>query len=128
MVDCRAGLPGRLIPILHNLRGQDVPIELPHTVYVGHWEGQERVFRDMRACQDLNVRYGQEKVAVSNRPQERKPSKSRGKTRLGSRLCARRAGKPQSPSNRNSSWFGRNGWPPRARFRGFACRREGIGW
>jgi hypothetical protein len=72
VVDCRAGLPGRLIPILHNLRGQDVPIEFPHTVYVGHWEGQERVFRDMRACQNLDAHYGQKKVAVSNRPQERK--------------------------------------------------------
>jgi hypothetical protein len=72
VVDCRAGLPGRLIPILHNLRGQDVPIEFPHTVYVGHWEGQERVFRDMRACQNLDAHYGQKKGAVSNRPQERK--------------------------------------------------------
>jgi len=72
VVDYRAGLPGRLIPILHNLRGKDVPVELPHTVYVGHWEGQERVFRDMLVCQNLDARYGQKKVAVSNRPQERK--------------------------------------------------------
>jgi hypothetical protein len=72
VVDGRVGLPGRLIPILHNLRGKDVPVELPHTVYVGHWEGQERVFRDMRVCQNLDARYGQKKVAVSNRPQERK--------------------------------------------------------
>ena len=72
VVDGRAGLPGRLIPILHNLRRKDVPVELPHTVYVGHWEGQERVFRDMRVCQNLDAHYGQKKVAVSNRPQERK--------------------------------------------------------
>jgi hypothetical protein len=43
VVDTRAGLPGRLIPILHNLRGAEVPVELPHRVYVGHWEGQETV-------------------------------------------------------------------------------------
>ena len=72
VVDCRAGLPGRLIPILHNLREKDVPVEFPHTVYTGHWEGQERVFRDMRACQNLDANYGQKKVAMSNRPQERK--------------------------------------------------------
>ena len=72
VVDCRAGMPGRLIPVLHSLRAQDVPVELPHGVYVGRWEGQERVFRDMRACQNLDANYGQKKVAVSNRPQERK--------------------------------------------------------
>jgi hypothetical protein len=72
VVDCRAGMPGRLIPILHSLRAQDVPAELPHGVYVGRWEGQERVFRDMRACQNLDANYGQKKVAAPNRPQERK--------------------------------------------------------
>ena len=72
VVDCRAGMPGRLIPVLHSLRAQDVPVELPHGVYVGRWEGQERVFRDMRACQNLDANYGQKKVAVFNRPQERK--------------------------------------------------------
>jgi len=71
VVDCRAGLPGRLIPVFHNLRGQDVPVELPPTVYVGRWEAQERVFRDMRSCQNLDANYGQKKVAVPNRPQER---------------------------------------------------------
>ena len=72
VVDCQAGMPGRLIPVLHSLRAQDVPVELPHGVYVGRWEGQERVFRDMRACQNMDANYGQKKVAVSNRPQERK--------------------------------------------------------
>jgi len=72
VVDCRAGLPGRLIPVLHTLRAQDVPVELPHGVYVGRWQGQERVFRDMRACQNLDANYGQKKIAVSNRTQERK--------------------------------------------------------
>jgi len=71
VVDCRAGMPGRLIPILHNLREQEMPVELPHRVYVGHWQGQERVFRDMRAGQNLDANYGQKKVAVPHRPQER---------------------------------------------------------
>jgi hypothetical protein len=72
VVDCRGGMPGRLIPVFHNLRQEDVPVELPHTVYVGRWESQERVFRDMRACQNLDANYGQKKVVVSNRPLERK--------------------------------------------------------
>ena len=72
VADCRAGMPGRLIPILHNLRGEDVPVELPHQLYVGHWQGQERVFRDMRPCQNLDAHYGQKKVAVPNRRQIRK--------------------------------------------------------
>ena len=72
VADCRAGMPGRLIPILHSLRAQDGAVELPHGVYVGRWEGQERVFRDMRACQNLDANYGQKKVAAPNRPQERK--------------------------------------------------------
>jgi len=71
VVDCRAGLPGRLIPILHNWRDQDVPVELPRGVYVGRWAGQERVFRDMRPCQNLDAHYGQKKVAVPNRTQAR---------------------------------------------------------
>jgi len=71
VVDGRAGLPGRLIPILHNLRAETVPVELPHQVYVGRWPGQERVFRDMRPCQNLDAHYGQKKVAVPNRSQER---------------------------------------------------------
>jgi len=71
VVDTRAGLPGRLIPILHSLRAADVPVDLPHRVYVGRWEGQERVFRDMRACQNLDAHYGQKRVAVPNRRQER---------------------------------------------------------
>lgn len=49
-----------------------MPVELPHQLYVGHWEGQERVFRDMRPCQNLDAHYGQKKKAVSNRSQERK--------------------------------------------------------
>jgi len=72
LVDCRAGMPGRLIPVLHNLREADVPVELPHQLYVGHWQGQERVFRDMRPCQNLDAHYGQKKVAVPNRRQARK--------------------------------------------------------
>jgi len=72
VADCRVGMPGRLIPVLHNLREVDVPVELPHQLYVGHWEGQERVFRDMRPCQNLEAHYGQKKVAVPNRTQERK--------------------------------------------------------
>ncbi len=72
LLDCRMGLPGRLIPILHDLRGQDLPVALPATVYVGRWEGQERVFRDMRRCQNLDAHYGQKKVPVANRVRERK--------------------------------------------------------
>lgn len=71
VVDCRAGMPGRLIPILHNLHQQDTPLELPHQLYVGHWQGQERVFRDMRPCQNLDAHYGQKKVSVPNRRQAR---------------------------------------------------------
>jgi hypothetical protein len=71
VVDTRAGLPGRLIPIVHNLRGEEVAVELPHHVYVGRWEGQERVFRDMRAGQNLDAHYGQKKRAVPNRRQAR---------------------------------------------------------
>jgi hypothetical protein len=71
VLDCRVGLPGRLIPILHHWRNSPGPVELLHTVYVGHWEGQERVFRDMCACQNLDAHYGQKKVAVPNRRQER---------------------------------------------------------
>lgn len=72
VVDCRAGIPGRLIPILHNWRDQEVPVALPHGVYVGRWAGQERVFRDMHPCQNLDAHYGQKKVAVPNRTQARK--------------------------------------------------------
>jgi hypothetical protein len=72
VVDCRAGMPGRLIPVLHNLREAEVPVERPHQLYVGHWQGQERVFRDMRPCQNLDAHYGQKKVAMPNRPQVRK--------------------------------------------------------
>jgi len=71
VVDVRAGLPGRLIPVVHNLRQADLPVEMPHRVYVGHWQGQERVFRDMRAGQNIDAHYGQKKRAVSNRRQER---------------------------------------------------------
>jgi hypothetical protein len=71
VVDCRAGMPGRLIPVLHNLRQEDVPLAWPHQLYVGHWQGQERVFRDMRPCQNLEAHYGQKKVAVPNRRQAR---------------------------------------------------------
>jgi len=81
VVDCRAGMPGRLIPVLHSLRAQDVPVELPHGVYVGRWEGQERVFRDMRSCQNLDANYGQKKVTMPNRPQERKREDLRRKLR-----------------------------------------------
>ena len=72
VVDCRAGMPGRLIPVLHNLRQEDTPVELPHQLYVGHWQGQERVFRDMRPCQNLDAHYGQKKMVVPNRRQARK--------------------------------------------------------
>lgn len=72
VVDCRGGMPGRLIPVLHTLREEDVPVELPHTVYVGRWENQERVFRDMRVCQNLDANYGQKRAAVPHRPLERK--------------------------------------------------------
>jgi len=72
VVDCRAGIPGRLIPILHNWRDQEVPVALPHGIYVGRWAGQERVFRDMHPCQNLDAHYGQKKVAVPNRTQARK--------------------------------------------------------
>jgi hypothetical protein len=71
VVDCRAGMPGRLIPVLHNLRQAEVPVEQPHQLYVGHWQSQERVFRDMRPCQNLDAHYGQKKVAVPNRRQAR---------------------------------------------------------
>jgi len=72
VLDCRAGLPGRLIPVLHNLRAAHVPVEQPHQTYVGRWQGQERVFRDMRAGQNLDANYGQKKVLASNRTQERR--------------------------------------------------------
>jgi len=71
VVDCRAGMPGRLIPVLHNLRQPDTPLEWPHQLYVGHWQGQERVFRNMRPCQNLEAHYGQKKVSVPNRRQTR---------------------------------------------------------
>lgn len=88
VVDGRAGLPGRLIPILHNLREEDIPVEFPHSVYVGRWEGQERVFRDMRACQSLDAHYGQKKVAMPNRPQERKREALRRKLRTQEKQVA----------------------------------------
>ena len=72
VVDCRAGMPGRLVPVVHNLRQAEVPVQRPHQLYVGHWQGQERVFRDMRPCQNLDAHYGQKKVAVPNRRQTRK--------------------------------------------------------
>jgi hypothetical protein len=72
VLDCRAGLPGRLVPILHNGRDPQGPVERPHQVYRGHWENQERVFRDMCACQNLDAHYGQKKVAGPHRSQERK--------------------------------------------------------
>lgn len=72
LVDCRAGFPGRLIPFFYDLPKESVPAELPVDTYVGRWEDQERGFRDMRPCQNLDAHYGQKKVAVSNRPQERK--------------------------------------------------------
>lgn len=72
VVDCRSGLPGRLVPVLHNLSEEDLPVEVPHTAYVGRWESQERVFRDMRACQNLDANYGHKKVLVPNRRVERK--------------------------------------------------------
>jgi hypothetical protein len=71
LVDVRAGWPGRLIPVLYHLPGQEVAVEQPVQVYVGHWKAQERGFRDMRACQNLDIHYGQKKVAVPNRRQER---------------------------------------------------------
>ena len=75
VVDCRNGLPGRLVPVLHNLREEDLAVEMPHAAYVGRWESQERVFRDMRACQNLDANYGFKKVLVPNRRVERKRDK-----------------------------------------------------
>jgi hypothetical protein len=75
VVDCRSGLPGRLVPVLHNLREEALPVQVPHTVYVGRWESQERVFRDMRDCQNLDANYGHKKVVVPNRRVERKQDK-----------------------------------------------------
>jgi hypothetical protein len=75
VVDCRDGLPGRLIPVLHNLREENLAVEIPHAAYVGRWESQERVFRDMRACQNLDANYGFKKVLVPNRRVERKRDK-----------------------------------------------------
>ena len=88
VVDCRAGMPGRLIPVLHSLRAQDVLAELPHAVYVGRWQGQERVFRNMRACQNLDANYGQKKVAAPNRPQEWKREDLRCKLRTREKRVA----------------------------------------
>jgi hypothetical protein len=88
VVDCRGGMPGRLIPVLHSLRKEDVPAELPHTVYVGRWENQERVFRDMCACQNLDANYGQKRVAAPNRPLERKRENLRRKLRTGEKRIA----------------------------------------
>lgn len=79
VVDCRSGLPGRLVPVLHNLREEELPVKVPHTVYVGRWQNQERVFRDMRACQNLDVNYGHKKVLVPNRRVERKREELRHK-------------------------------------------------
>jgi hypothetical protein len=75
VVDCRDGLPGRLVPVLHNLREEELAVEMPHAAYVGRWESQERVFRDMRACQNLDANYGFKKVLVPNRRVERKRDK-----------------------------------------------------
>lgn len=73
LLDCRASVPGRLIPLLYDLPAEDaVPAPLPVEVYVGRWEAQERVFRDMRAGQNLDACYGHKKVAIPNRPQERR--------------------------------------------------------
>jgi uncharacterized protein YqiB (DUF1249 family) len=49
-----------------------LPAEVPHTVYVSRWQSQERVFRDMRACQNLDANYGHKKVVVPNRRVQRK--------------------------------------------------------
>jgi hypothetical protein len=100
VVDCRGGMPGRLIPILHNLREEDVPVELPHGIYVGRWEGQERVFRDMRACQNLDANYGQKKVAVPNRPRERKREALRRKLRTREKRVATAQRKVQEYTER----------------------------
>jgi phosphopantetheine adenylyltransferase len=100
VVDCRAGMPGRLIPVLHCLRAQDVPVELPHGVYVGRWEGQERVFRDMRACQNLDANYGQKKIAVPNRPQERKRDDLRRKLQTREKQVATAQRKVQEYTER----------------------------
>jgi len=103
VVDCRAGMPGRLIPILHSLRAQDVPVELPHGVYVGRWEGQERVFRDMRACQNLDANYGQKKIAASNRPQEREREDLRRKLQTCEKQVATAQRKVQEYTERNKA-------------------------
>jgi hypothetical protein len=100
VVDCRAGMPGRLIPILHSLRVQDGPVELPHGVYVGRWEGQERVFRDMRACQNLDANYGQKKAAAPNRPQERKREDLRRKLQTRKKQVATAQRKVQEYTER----------------------------
>jgi hypothetical protein len=75
LADCRAGMPGRLIPVLHNLTQADVGLAFPHRLYVGRWQGQERRFRDMRPCQNLDAHYGQKKMAVPNRHQARAQDK-----------------------------------------------------
>jgi hypothetical protein len=102
-VDCRAGMPGRLIPVLHSLRAQDVSVELPHGVYVGRWEGQERVFRDMRACQNLDANYGQKKVAVPSRPQERKREDLSRKLQTCEKQVATAQRKVQEYTERNEA-------------------------
>lgn len=71
VLDVRAGLPGRLIPVLHNQRDGFLAVEVPHQLYVGRWEGQERVFRDMRPCQNLDAHFGQKKIAVPHRRRQR---------------------------------------------------------
>ena len=96
-------MQGRLITVLHSLRAQDVSVELPHGVYVGRWEGQERVFRDMRACQNLDANYGQKKVAVPSRPQERKREDLSRKLQTCEKQVATAQRKVQEYTERNEA-------------------------
>jgi hypothetical protein len=95
VVDCRSGLPGRLIPVLHNLPEQALPVEVPHSAYVSRWQSQERVFRDMRACQNLDANYGHKKVVVPNRRVQRKRDELQHKLHTWEKRVATAQGKVQ---------------------------------
>ncbi len=100
IADCRAGLPGRLIPVFHNLDQAEIPVEFPHQLYVARWESQERSFRDMRPCQNLDVNYGQKKIAVTNRRQERDREKLQQKLQTQQKRVASAQAKVQDYTER----------------------------
>jgi len=104
VLDCRAGLPGRLIPILHNWRNSPGPVELLHTVYGGHWEGQERVFRDMCACQNLDAHYGQKKVAGPNRRCQRQRQAGQRQQQAQAKRLATARRKVEDYTQRLADW------------------------